>query len=193
MPWVAAPGFAVWAALLLTSLPGTTRAWSLSHGHSAWGPGPHVASAAAAARTVPLMAGKATKDHEAAADDEGTAEDEHFHTEATELLDLLEVWLRRQAISSVLSRGQATALLEELRGDRRFWAQQRPKICGSYRLVTTIVDTLPLRIAAPVSSVASSLFYSGKYKYVTLPFDDAVATQYISVVQTNALRIGTIA
>ena len=60
-------------------------------------------------------------------------------------------------------------------------------------MVTTIVDTLPLRIAAPVSSVASSLFYSGKYKYVALPFDDAVATQYILVIQTNALRIGTIA
>jgi len=48
-------------------------------------------------------------------------------TEATasELLAILDVWLRGQSVSSVLSRRQASSLLEELRSDRRFWAQQR--------------------------------------------------------------------
>ena len=44
---------------------------------------------------------------------------------ATSLLLALDVWLRRQEVSSVLSREQASALLEELRSDRRFWASQR--------------------------------------------------------------------
>lgn len=44
---------------------------------------------------------------------------------AKQLLVVLDQWLRRQSVSSVMSRQQASSLLEELRSDRRFWAQQR--------------------------------------------------------------------
>ena len=45
--------------------------------------------------------------------------------DAARLLAALDIWLRRQSVSSVLSRQQASLLFEELRSDRRFWAQQR--------------------------------------------------------------------
>ena len=64
---------------------------------------------------------------------------EHFHAEATQLLDLLELWIREQAITDVLSRKLAANLLEELRNDRRFWAQQRRQFT---RVWTSIVDGL---------------------------------------------------
>ena len=47
------------------------------------------------------------------------------HAESMRLLDSLDAWLRRQTVSSVLPKAQAQALLDDLRGDRRFWAQQR--------------------------------------------------------------------
>tara|TARA_B100000795_G_C22658240_1_gene383033 strand:+ start:334 stop:822 length:489 start_codon:yes stop_codon:yes gene_type:complete len=64
---------------------------------------------------------------------------EHFQAEAAQLLDLLDLWIRQQAISSVLSRQQATGLLDELRNDRRFWAQQRKQFT---RVWTSIVEGL---------------------------------------------------
>ena len=119
--------------LPIASLPGTTRAWSLSprelyrpvcSGHKAF-------AAVVPARTALLCACEAAADEHAAG--------EHFQAEATQLLDLLEVWMRRQAISSVLSRSQAAGLLEELRNDRRFWAQQRKQFT---RVWTSIVEGL---------------------------------------------------
>ena len=47
------------------------------------------------------------------------------HAESMRLLDSLDAWLRRQTVASVLPRSEAQALLDDLRGDRRFWAQQR--------------------------------------------------------------------
>lgn len=47
------------------------------------------------------------------------------HVQASGLLDALDVWMRRQTIEAVLPRAQAKALLNDLREDRRFWAQQR--------------------------------------------------------------------
>ena len=44
---------------------------------------------------------------------------------ARALLDALDVWLRSQTVASVLPKEQAKALLQDLRDDRRFWAQQR--------------------------------------------------------------------
>ena len=126
---MAASGLATWrwAMLLLplVSLPGTTRAWSLCRTVSA---GQKAAAAAWPARTA-LRACEAVVE-------EGVA-GEHFQAEATQLLDLLELWIRQQAISSVLSRKQAASLLEELRNDRRFWAQQRKQFT---RVWTSIVE-----------------------------------------------------
>ena len=111
--------------LPLVSLPGTTRAWSLCRTVSA---GQKAAAAAWPTRTA-LRACEAVVE-------EGVA-GEHFQAEATQLLDLLELWIRQQAISSVLSRKQAASLLEELRNDRRFWAQQRKQFT---RVWTSIVE-----------------------------------------------------
>ena len=47
------------------------------------------------------------------------------HAESMRLLDSLDAWLRRHTVASVLPRSEAQALLDDLRGDRRFWAQQR--------------------------------------------------------------------
>ena len=118
-----------WAMLLLplASLPGTTRAWSLCRTVSA---GQRAAAAAWPARTA-LRACEAVVE-------EGV-DGEHFHAEATQLLDLLELWIREQAITDVLSRKQAANLLEELRNDRRFWAQQRRQFT---RVWTSIVEGL---------------------------------------------------
>ena len=118
-----------WAMLLLplASLPGTTRAWSLCRPVSA---GQKAAAAAWPARTA-LRACEAVVE-------EGV-DGEHFHAEATQLLDLLELWIRQQAITDVLSRKQAATLLEELRNDRRFWAQQRRQFT---RVWTSIVEGL---------------------------------------------------
>lgn len=58
---------------------------------------------------------------------------------AERLLHALDVWLRRQPVSSVLSRAQAGALLIELRSDRRFWAQQRQQFA---RIWVALVDGL---------------------------------------------------
>ena len=88
--------------LLLSSLPSLARGWSPC--------APTAHRARAPAR--PLLAPVAC---------EAPAEEQS----ATSLLLALDVWLRRQEVSSVLSREQASALLEELRSDRRFWAQQR--------------------------------------------------------------------
>lgn len=128
---MAASGLATWrwAMLLLplVSLPGTTRAWSLCRTMSA---GQKAAAAGWPARTA-LRACDAVVE-------EGVAS-ENFRAEATQLLDLLELWIRQQAISSVLSRKQAASLLEELRNDRRFWAQQRKQFT---RVWTSIVEGL---------------------------------------------------
>ena len=119
--------------LPLASLPGTTRAWSLSHREPCRlvSSGHKPAACGLPVRTALLAACEAAADEHVAA--------EHFQAEATQLLDLLEVWMRRQAISSVLSRKQATGLLDELRNDRRFWAQQRKQFT---RVWTSIVEGL---------------------------------------------------
>eukprot|EP00908_Phaeocystis_cordata_P010241 Transcript_21082.p1 GENE.Transcript_21082~~Transcript_21082.p1 ORF type:complete len:421 (+),score=145.76 Transcript_21082:46-1263(+) len=135
-----------WSALLLLAgLPGTTRAWSVSLAHCRAHAGAQ--AAAPAVRNALLVACEA---------EAVVADEEHFRSEASQLLDLLEVWLRRQAISSVLSRSQATGLLEELRGDRRFWAQQRKQFA---RVWTSLVDGLkqePRPLSAVLGDSTSS-------------------------------------
>lgn len=138
-----------WSVLLLplASLPGTTRAWSLSFREpcrpvSAW---QKAAATAWPARTALLTCEHVADEHVA---DEHVA-GEHFEAEATQLLDLLEMWMRQQAISSVLSRKQATSLLDELRNDRRFWAQQRKQFT---RVWTSIVEGLKQE-TRPLSAV----------------------------------------
>ena len=129
-----------WLTLLLplASLPGTTRAWSLSLREPCRpvGAGQKAAAAAWPARTALLVACEPAADDHVA--DEHVA-GEHFQAEAAQLLDLLDLWIRQQAISSVLSRQQATGLLDELRNDRRFWAQQRKQFT---RVWTSIVEGL---------------------------------------------------
>jgi hypothetical protein len=123
--------------LPLASLPGTTRAWSLSR-RAPGRPvraGQKAAASAWPSRTALLVACGAAADEPVAEHVAG----EHFEAEATQLLDLLEMWMRQQAISSVLSRKQATALLDELRDDRRFWAQQRKQFT---RVWTALVEGL---------------------------------------------------
>ena len=128
-----------WSMLLLplASLPGTTRAWSLSLREPCRpvSAGQKAAASAWPSRTALLVACGAAADEPVAEHVAG----EHFEAEATQLLDLLEMWMRQQAISSVLSRKQATALLDELRDDRRFWAQQRKQFT---RVWTALVEGL---------------------------------------------------
>ena len=69
--------------------------------------------------------------------------------EAIQLLNTLEGWMRQQRISSILSRGQATDLLEAFRSDRRFWAQQRRQFT---RVWTSIVEGLKQE-SRPLSAV----------------------------------------
>ena len=97
--------------------------------------GQKAAATAWPARTALLTCEHVADEHVA---DEHVA-GEHFQAEAAQLLDLLDLWIRQQAISSVLSRQQATGLLDELRNDRRFWAQQRKQFT---RVWTSIVEGL---------------------------------------------------
>jgi len=69
--------------------------------------------------------------------------------QAAELLDALEVWLRRQTVSTVLPREKAAGLLADLREDRRFWAQQRRQFT---RVWTSIEEGMRLE-RRPVADV----------------------------------------
>lgn len=121
------------ACLFLTHLLGVTRAWSLARP-------PPCARAATITHDAPAELRRVAALVACAAEHAGeAATDERSDAEAVELLDVLEVWLRRQTVSSVLSRQQATALLEDLRGDKRFWAQQRRQFS---RVWTAIVEGL---------------------------------------------------
>lgn len=123
------------ACLFLTHCLGVTCAWSLSRP-------PPCARAASDARGPPTGLRRVAALVACAAEHAGGGEavpDECSEREAVELLDVLEVWLRRQKVSSVLSREQATALLEDLRTDKRFWAQQRRQFS---RVWTAIVEGL---------------------------------------------------
>ena len=84
------------------------------------------ASAAARSRQIfacaPLPERNGHSHHELHGQHVATAGDQQH---AGLLLDALDCWLRSQTIESVLPREQAKLLLNDLRDDRRFWAQQR--------------------------------------------------------------------
>ena len=125
------------ACLFLTHALGVTRAWSLSRPPPCARAATNTPNAPTELRRVAALAACAAE-HAHAGGGEAVP-DERSEREAVELLDVLEVWLRRQKVSSVLSREQATALLEDLRNDKRFWAQQRRQFS---RVWTAIVEGL---------------------------------------------------
>jgi len=70
-------------------------------------------------------------------------------SDASALLDALDLWLRQQTIENVLPKHQAKALLADLRDDRRFWAQQRRQ----FAIVWTSIEAALRVETRPLSTV----------------------------------------